>query len=414
MTLAAVQNLAVSGLTMAPGLAINRNAPLHAGHFPNLPAAIGDISGVAAPFDLQVRGSLKSGVDLCLFDNRTWSERRIETRFTYPLLEILEKFPDAPRVGAQGDFRRPLVYASFGELTEDILFLGLVETNPDFRGRGIGVAFYDTLVALARQAGYRAVGHYHNDKKTAEFFLRRGCFFWEEIPADDRPHFDILRKQEDDPAVYHTLYFLDSQDPARPVARPTSASRTEDSKTISSLHFLVHPLFVSDPVETDDSDRNQGYAEASALTGLYLEKARSLPENGVLFLFSHLNPVNLHHPSSGYRTLYRGFLNSLHSILGERLFLRDDRDVFDDLSAAGSLNAELKRRGFRLSERTRAFAYGEVPELCVADAAENLREGFDLQDPVLIETRYSSWKSPYRGEYPRLEEELRERGLVLG
>jgi hypothetical protein len=339
------------------------------------------------------------------------------------MVERLEDFPQA-RVGASS-YRRPLLYANLSEVSTDALFLGLVETNPDFHGQGIGVALYRELKSLAGRGGYRFLGHYHNHLETAGFFLRRGCYFLEEIRPELRHEFRALREQEDDPSVFHTVAFVDASDAERYVPEDVrrltvdqrlqrrKEGRTRDNAPVASLHFLVHPLFVSDPAETDGWDADQDYKTGEALRDLYLEKARSLPETGVLFLFSHLDPVRVAHDYPAYRALYRGFLHSLKVVLGDRLFLRSDAGVFDDLKVAGSLNAEMRRRGFKLDSNPSPFAYGEVPELCVADAAENLREGFDLEKEVVIETRYSSWQAPYGGEYPKMEEELRERGLRL-
>jgi hypothetical protein len=177
--------------------------------------------------------------------------------------------------------------------------------------------------------------------------------------------------------------------------------------SVDSLHFLIHPLFVSDPL-----DGSGEIADARQLKSLYLEKARFIPQNGLLFMFSHMREGD-ECREEWYMRIYDSMVTGLSEILGNRFFMRDDSEVFNELRVAGSLSSELRRRGFRLGSDMQSFAYGEVPEFCVADGTENLREGFDLQQPTILETQYSSWMTPYDGKSPDVEADLKRRGILL-
>jgi hypothetical protein len=191
-----------------------------------------------------------------------------------------------------------------------------------------------------------------------------------------------------------------------------SALSADRLRSLGSLHFLVHPLFVSHPEQTAGEDARNGYPQARKLTGLYLDRARSLHRDAALFLFSHLkddglpeDPVYLGH----YRNLVRG----LQTTLGDRFFFKTDEGIFEDPNVADSLCDDLEDRGFRMGRNLRTYAYGETTEICVADAAQNLKESFHLKRRTTILTRYTDWARRYHRNCPQIQETLRRRGLKL-
>lgn len=196
---------------------------------------------------------------------------------------------------------------------------------------------------------------------------------------------------------------------SQPLPDPSATPRM-----IESLHFLVHPLFLADPNDMDKGEREMRWTEGNELAGLYLEKARALPENGLMFLFSHVWNTNSYRANEPYIVHYVGLLKGLEDVLGDRLFIKDDNGLLEgDLSVAATLNKALRRRGFQLVKDPQAFACGEVADVCVARAAESLSEGFDLKKQVIVEGRYTNYQESYSGGSPGLENQFRKRGLIL-
>lgn len=104
--------------------------------------------------------------------------------------------------------QRPLIFGSIEHLTSDLLHIIMVETHPDLRGFGAGVAFQNNLPQVARKLGYRFLGGYQNDTDLARFFIKRGFYSLEEIKDVHQMEFDLLRAEETEDSVWFTVQFL--------------------------------------------------------------------------------------------------------------------------------------------------------------------------------------------------------------
>lgn len=162
-------------------------------------------------------------------------------RFEY-LFERLEEWPELA-VGP-GTYYRPLVYGSITELSPTVLFGGMMETNPEFRGKkGIGIAFTENLLARARELGYRFFGGYHNNAQIARFFLNRGNYLLEEIKDTHRHEFEELREQEPDESVFHTVNFLKPDDVQEYVRPERIGVRVDDRIEYKEKSKILSKIF---------------------------------------------------------------------------------------------------------------------------------------------------------------------------
>lgn len=238
-------------------------AAFQGSHFEGFIEALRRIPGVRDPVkSVSLEG--KNHLDLLVVDGARMSKNRMENEWTYSGM-TLEDFEDHPEVlVSAGLYRRPLLYASFCELSPEILFLGMIETNPDFHGKGIGSLFYEELTRIARRSGYRFVGHYHNEAEVAGFFLRRGCYFLDEIGSEFQDRVEPIRKEEANAPVFHTVYFTDPSDAGRFV-RPEALHRSVDDrldmqeKSMNNLTLEnIHPdrsLIAAPPATTFPKNR---------------------------------------------------------------------------------------------------------------------------------------------------------------
>lgn len=148
-------------------------------------------------------------VDFVIKDAAKMTSRQIENGFTY-FCNAIEDFPEL-KLG-KDQYSRTLVYGSVREISPDMLYEGLFETNPATSGKGVGVAFQEHLATLAKKLGYKFLASYQNNAEIARFFLNRGRYLLEEIRDELRNEFKTLQDQEDDPEVFFTIKFLNPED----------------------------------------------------------------------------------------------------------------------------------------------------------------------------------------------------------
>lgn len=175
--------------------------------FPHLGQSLSLIPGICEPVDVHVAGRLDSGVSLFIQDAQPVASLEIANHFRYRLSPALVE-----RIDRSGEFtRRPLLDANFRQISEEILYLDLLQTHGAFHGKGMGRAFYRQLLSAARYLGFKFVGQRHIDQAALDFFVKRGCLRSEEAPSHLRPHFELM--EEEDPAVpgwqgLYTMYIL--------------------------------------------------------------------------------------------------------------------------------------------------------------------------------------------------------------
>lgn len=132
------------------------------------------------------------------------------THFEEPDLE------DFPELGLpDGDYRRLIMHGSLRELTPDILFSVILETNPALRGKGVGVAFQEHLANLAKNIDFKFLAGCQHTEELALFFLKRGRYLIEEIKEELQTEFFSIRNQEageDIKELFFTIKFLNPED----------------------------------------------------------------------------------------------------------------------------------------------------------------------------------------------------------
>src|SRR3989338_8999666 len=113
--------------------------------FSNIPEIVGSIKIVAHKSD--------GHIDFVITDDEQMTLRQIENSFTYFEEETLGEYPELTR--AEDQYARPLAHGSISEISPEILFGGMFETNPALRGKGAGVAFQEHIANLAAKLGYK-------------------------------------------------------------------------------------------------------------------------------------------------------------------------------------------------------------------------------------------------------------------
>jgi len=201
--------------------------------FANIPTVAGQISIVTR--------QLAGHIDYIVVDEATMSLNEIEDRFTYLDDGKLGEYPELER--GNNRYARPLVHGSMTEISTDILFNDMLETNPALRGKGAGVAFLKHLEDLARNLGYKFLAGYQNDAKTARFFLKRGRYLLEEIKDELQAEFQALREQEDDGSVFHTISFLNPEDVAKYIKPERIDTDVEDKIEFKEKILTLSNIF---------------------------------------------------------------------------------------------------------------------------------------------------------------------------
>lgn len=184
----------------------------------NIPEIIGSMKIAAHKSD--------GSIDYVITDNGRMTLRQIEKGFKYLYYKQLEEYPEI-KIG-KNLYARPLVHGSISEISPDMLFGGMFETNPVLRGKGAGVAFQEHMADLAKELGYRFLAGYQNDAEIARFFLKRDRYILEEIKDERQAEFQSLRDQENDDTVFYTVKFLRAEDIAQYVRPERIGTDVED------------------------------------------------------------------------------------------------------------------------------------------------------------------------------------------
>ncbi|MFA5871661.1 MAG: hypothetical protein WC858_02960 [Parcubacteria group bacterium] len=150
----------------------------------------------------------------------------------------LEDFPELAL--PNGDYRRLIIYGSLRELTPDILFGVILETNPALRGKGAGVAFQEHLANLARNLGYKFLSGCQHTEDLALFFLKRGRYLMEEVKDELRTEFRIIGRQEEEAdweELFFTIKFLNPEDITRYIKPERIDTSVEDKIEFKKKYY---------------------------------------------------------------------------------------------------------------------------------------------------------------------------------
>jgi hypothetical protein len=158
---------------------------------------------------------------------------------------------------------------------------------------------------------------------------------------------------------------------------------------VSRIHFLIHPMYIADPVRPEplsEHEVNYFAVEARYLGLEYQSRARNAGPDELILAFSHLTRGELDRRSDPYAAFVCKYWRDFQDLIGPRLFLTyGEHDIFDNYKVGAQLQAEARRRGFRIHLGTESVGYGETLLTCVARASANLREAFDLRRRTTIE-----------------------------
>lgn len=171
----------------------------------------------------------QGGFAFVIVDEDVQKTSHIGNTFTYFDSSDVDSFPGL-RISRNRNWRI-LLYSSLSHLTDEILFCGMVETHPDVRGKGVGVAYQQSLEKWARSAGYRFLTGFQNTPEAARFFLNRGRFLLDEVKDEYKDMFALVWEEEKDAEerVFFTIKFLNPED-AHVYIKPDRLNCTVDDR----------------------------------------------------------------------------------------------------------------------------------------------------------------------------------------
>ncbi len=187
----------------------------------------------------------------------------------------------------------------------------------------------------------------------------------------------------------------------------------QSKPNIQKIHFLIHPGFLSREVPLmpeNDPTRNPykaRMAEYETLLDKYLEKAKKLNPNELMFAFAHTEqPQLIEDAKEGKR--YISVLRELKNILGRRLVvLSGNHDVVFDDNVFNTAKEIAEARGFYFDKDVFTEAYGEMLNICVERGTERLNTNGELNKKTLIRTDLTD--TPVYGELDRIKEDMLNR-----
>ena len=180
-------------------------------------------------------------VDFVMADDQRVSRDEVDQGWTYFEIEQRDEFPEV-KLGE--DYKRILVFGSFDEINPDILFTGMLEIHPAFRGKGIGQDFQANLAKIARELGYKFICGYQNNADIAFFFLENGRYLLEEVKDELRGEFQGAVAHDPDTEVFHTVKILNPED-VKKYIRPERIGRTTVEKIdYKSKHIALEKLIM--------------------------------------------------------------------------------------------------------------------------------------------------------------------------
>ncbi|MES2315802.1 MAG: hypothetical protein V4486_03675 [Patescibacteria group bacterium] len=242
-----------------------------------IPRALINVPGVKGDVKI-IANKERKGISFVIFDEDKVGEKEHIKGFEYFYNEDEAEYP-VLKVGPN-EYSRILVHGTISELSPTILFGSMLETNPKFRGKGLGLAFTDNLITLAKKMGYRFFAGHHNDAKVAKFFLNRGRYLIEEVKPELQKEFADVVKDDPDLDIFHTVQFINKED-INTYIRPERASASVEDRIsyklkIVAVSSLLHKLsFLLDKVI-----KNYGTTgDKATLIEIIQDLSKALPNN---------------------------------------------------------------------------------------------------------------------------------------
>jgi len=205
-----------------------------------IPAKLANIPQVIGSTKVVTHKS-KEGIDYIITDDGQITSNQIKNGFEYFDEESLEKYPEL-RIG-KNEYVRPLAHGNIKEISPDILFNGIFETNPALRGKGLGLSFQEHIAELAKKLGYKFLAGYQVNAETARFFLKRGRYLLEEIKDELQPEFQNIMNQGMDETAFHTVKFLTPEDIARYIKPERIGTAVEDKIEFKQKILTLDDVF---------------------------------------------------------------------------------------------------------------------------------------------------------------------------
>lgn len=205
-----------------------------------IPSELANIPGIVGQVRAVVHRPEKE-IDYVVADEQQTTLQHIESGFTYFDREKLEEYPELAL--PKKKYSRPLAIGTLREISPDILFGSIFETNPEFRGKGAGVVFQEHIAHLAKKLGFKFYAGYQNDADTARFFLKRGRYLLEEIKDELQKEFEIIRDEGGNDRVFYTIQFLDSDDIAKYVKPERIDTDIEDKIDYKEKKLTLDQIF---------------------------------------------------------------------------------------------------------------------------------------------------------------------------
>jgi ADP-dependent phosphofructokinase/glucokinase len=169
-----------------------------------------------------------------------------------------------------------------------------------------------------------------------------------------------------------------------PEIKSSINEETEKTLPVTRIHFLIHPGFTTDPEEFPEPEDKIILERGEELLKKYLESARNMKEDELMFTFTHTSLSKLKSDIQRNKHYARN-LQRLKSILGNRLVVISTKfDIFNTPEAIDKAMMIAKSRGFNIDQGVESVAYGETDGVCVPDAAENFNRATKLRKRTKI------------------------------
>jgi hypothetical protein len=193
-----------------------------------------------------------SEIKFVITDEEPVSTQSIERNFTYfDEPNDLSYFPETKI--DENTYQRPLVHGELYHKTDDLLFWGMLETNPALRNKaGIGVAFQKRLFETAKNLGYRFVGGNQNNSTLASFQLNRGAYLIEEIKDEYQHLFESI--EENDGLAFTSVQFLNTEEIPKYVKPTRIGTTTKDKLEYKEKPQVLFKIFRIIAQSIDEED----------------------------------------------------------------------------------------------------------------------------------------------------------------
>jgi hypothetical protein len=161
------------------------------------------------------------------------------------------------------------------------------------------------------------------------------------------------------------------------------------TEEIKKIYFLIHPGFSMDSRSWEmysPKDREAGIRKYKALPESYLEKAKGMDRDELMFAFAHQDRNGM---KSGAKEeqAYMEILGEIKKIIGRRLIvLSNQLDVTSDTRAFEAAKRIANSRGFNFNRDVFTEAFGEYLVCCVSKGADTLNRSGRLNHKTKINT----------------------------